>query len=120
MATQSAAKAHRQSLKRHLRNRVVRSATKTFVKKAEAAIAAGDPEAARETVRTALSNLDRAAKNGVIHANAAARRKSRLVLRYNAAVAALQSQPPDPEKRQRRRTKAAEPTKARKPKKTGK
>lgn len=89
MATSSAAKAHRQSLKRRLRNRMVRSATRNFVKKAESAIAAGDPEAAREAVRSALIGLDRAAKKGVIHANAAARRKSRLVLKYNAAVAAL-------------------------------
>lgn len=120
MATRSAAKAHRQSLKRHLRNRVVRSTTKTFVTKAEVAIAAGDPETAREAVRTAFSNLDRAAKKGVIHANAAARRKSRLVLKYNAAVAALQSPPPEAEKPQRRRTKAAKPTKARKTKKAAK
>lgn len=120
MATRSAAKAHRQSLQRRLRNRVVRSATKTSTKKAEAAIAAGDPEAARQAVRTALSNLDRAVKKGVIHPNAAARRKSRLVLKYNAAVAALQSQPPAAEKRPRRQTKAAKPSKGGKTRKTGK
>lgn len=120
MGTRSAAKAHRQSLKRRLRNRMVRSATKTLVKKAEAAIASGDLEAARDAVRIALSNLDRAAKKGVIHANAAARRKSRLVLKYNAAVAALQAQPSEAEKPKRRRTKAAQPTKARKSKKAGK
>ncbi|MDP2675139.1 MAG: 30S ribosomal protein S20, partial [Dehalococcoidia bacterium] len=91
MATRSATKAHRQSLKRRLRNRIVRSATKTIVKNAEATIAAGDPEAARLAVRAALSKLDRAAKKGVVHANAAARRKSRLVLKYNAAVAAIQA-----------------------------
>ena len=111
MATRSAAKAHRQSLNRRLRNRIVRSATRTIVKKAEAAIAAGDPEAARLAVRAALSNLDRAAKKGVIHANAAARRKSRLVLKYNAAVAAVQTPPAEVEKPKRRRTKAAETAK---------
>lgn len=120
MGTRSAAKAHRQSLKRRLRNRMTRSATKTVTKKAEAAIAAGDPEAAREAVRIALSNLDRAAKKGAIHANAAARRKSRLVLKYNAAVAALQIQPSEVEKPKRRPTKAARPSKARKPKKAEK
>ncbi len=108
MATRSAEKAHRQSLKRRLRNRIVRSASRTLVKKAEAAIASGDPEASRLAVRAALGNLDRAAKKGVIHANAAARRKSRLVLKYNAAVAALQVQPGEVEKPKRRRTKAAE------------
>ncbi len=111
MATRSATKAHRQSLKRRLRNRIVRSATRTIGKKAEAAIAAGDPEAARLAVRAALSNLDRAAKKGVIHANAAARRKSRLVLKYNAAVAAVQTPPAEAEKPKRRRTKAAETAK---------
>lgn len=99
---------------------MVRSATKTVTKKAEGAIAAGDAEAAREPVRIALSNLDRAAKKGVIHANAAARRKSRLVLKYNAAVAALQAQPSEAEKPKPRRTKAARPSKARKPKKAKK
>lgn len=121
MATKSAAKAHRQSLKRRLRNRIVRSATRTLVKNAEAAIAAGDPEEARTAVRAALSGLDRAAKKGVVHANAAARRKSRLVLKYNAAVAALQVAPAEPEKPKRRQTKAAKPpTKARKAKKAEK
>lgn len=107
MATRSAAKAHRQSLKRRLRNRRARSATKTFVKKAEVAIAAGDPEAARAAVRAALGNLDRAVTKGVLHANAAARRKSRLVLKYNAAVAAMQAQPEAEEAPKRRQARAA-------------
>jgi small subunit ribosomal protein S20 len=111
LATQSAAKAHRQSLQRRLRNRVVRTSTKTIVKKAETAIAAGDPEVSREAVRTALGALDRAATKGVIHANAAARRKSRLVLKYNAAVAAIQTPPTKAEKPKRRQTKTAKSTK---------
>jgi small subunit ribosomal protein S20 len=99
---------------------MVRSATKTLAKKAEAAITAGDAEAAPEAVRIAVSNLDRAAKKGVIHANAAARRKSRLMSKYNAAVAALQAPPSETEKAKTRRTKAARPSKARKPKKAEK
>jgi small subunit ribosomal protein S20 len=115
LATSSAAKAHRQSVKKRLRNRMVRSATRGAVKKAETAIAAGDPEAAREAVRAALSNLDRAAKKGVIHANAAARRKGRLVLKYNAAVAAIQAPGDEEEKPKRGKAKAksAGTTKAR-------
>jgi len=120
LATTSAAKAHRQSLKRRLRNRMVRSAIRTYVKKAEVAIASGDPEAARVAVRAALRNLDRAAKKGVMHANAAARRKSRLVLRYNAAVAALQAPPVEEERPKRRQTKAAKDTKSAKPRKAKK
>jgi small subunit ribosomal protein S20 len=127
LATRSAAKAHRQSLKHRLRNRMVRSATRTTVKKAEVVIAAGDPEAAREAVRAALSYLDRAAKKGVIHANSAARRKSRLVLKYNAAVAAVQAPAAEAEAPKRRRAtggkaaakpaKPAKATRAKKPKK---
>ncbi len=90
MATRSAAKAHRQSLKRRLRNRAVRGATKTAIKNATAGIASGDLEAARETVRAAIIALDRAAQKGVLHPNNAGRRKSRLLLKYNAAVAAVQ------------------------------
>ena len=90
MATRSAAKAHRQSLKRRLRNRAVKSATKTTVGLAVARIASGDLDAARDEVRAAISALDRAARKGVMHPNKAARGKSRLLLKYNAAVAARQ------------------------------
>lgn len=96
MATRSAAKAHRQSLKRHLRNRAVRSATKTAMKRAVVSIASGDLEAARHEVRAAISTLDRASQKGVLHPNNAARRKSRLLLKYNAAVAALQTPAEEP------------------------
>jgi small subunit ribosomal protein S20 len=120
LATKSAAKAHRQSLKGRLRNRMVRSANRTVIKKAEAAIAAGDPEAARTAVLAAGSALDRAAKKGVIHANAAARRKSRLVLKYNAAEVALQAEPVEVEKPKRRQKKATKSTKSTKTRKTKK
>ena len=91
MGTRSAIKAHRQSIKRRLRNRAVKSATKTAIKRATDAIAGGDIDAAREAVRAAISTLDRAAQKGVLHSNNAGRRKSRLLLRYNASVAALQT-----------------------------
>ncbi len=90
MATRSAAKAHRQSVKRGLRNRAVKSATKTAVKHANEAIASGDPEVARAAVREAIRDLDVAARKGVIHPNNAGRRKSRLLLKYNVLVAAMQ------------------------------
>jgi len=91
LGTRSAIKAHRQSIKRRLRNRAVKSATKTAIKRATDAIAGGDIDAAREAVRAAISTLDRAAQKGVLHSNNAGRRKSRLLLRYNASVAALQT-----------------------------
>jgi small subunit ribosomal protein S20 len=91
VATRSAEKAHRQSLKRHLRNRAVKSATKTAVKKANAAILSHDINAARDAVREAIIALDKAAQKGVLHANNSARHKSRLLIKYNAAVAVLQT-----------------------------
>lgn len=106
MATRSAAKAHRQSLKRRLRNRIVRGSTKTAIKRADAAIAGGDLESARLAVRAALGSLDRAVSKDVLHANNAARRKSRLFLKFNAAVAAVQA-PPAPAARKKRETKPA-------------
>ena len=42
-------------------------------------------------MRAAIRSLDRAAQKGVLHPNNAGRRKSRLLLRYNASVAALQT-----------------------------
>src|SRR2546426_5102489 len=69
LATRSAAKAHRQSVKRRLRNRAVKTATKTAIKRANESIAGADLDAAREAVRAAISSLDRAASKGVLHPN---------------------------------------------------
>ena len=114
MATRSAAKAHRQSLKRRLRNRAVKSSTKTAVRRANESILGGDMEAAREATRAAIQALDRAAQKGVLHANSAGRRKSRLLLRFNAAVAAIQAPEAEP-KKPRAVKKAPEPKAAKKP-----
>jgi small subunit ribosomal protein S20 len=83
--TKSALKRLRTSEKRHQRNRAVKSATRTYVKKARTAITQHPAEAQAELV-AAISALDKAAKKGVIHRNNAARRKSRLMKRYNAAM----------------------------------
>ncbi len=74
---------HRVAERRRQRNRPYRTAARTFVKKAEAAIRSGDPQAAAEAVRAAISMLDRVAVKGVIHKNNAARRKSRLMAKFN-------------------------------------
>ncbi len=81
--TRSAKKRMRQNEKARLRNRRYVSGSRTAVKKARSLIAAGDPDAASEAVRTACSMLDRAATKGVIHRNNAARRKSRLMAALN-------------------------------------
>lgn len=68
---------------KRVRNRPYRSAARTFVKKAEVAIKAGDQTAASSAVGEALSMLDRVASKGIIHRNNAARRKSRLMKKFN-------------------------------------
>ena len=78
----AAQKRMRQEQKRRLHNRSVKSLVKTQITKARHAITLD--ENAEEAVRAAVSELDRAAKKGVIHRNNAARRKSRLMKQLNA------------------------------------
>lgn len=76
--TRSAKKRLRQDEKKRIRNQAAKTRIKTETKKA---LAGGD-------VATALSAIDRAAAKGIIHKNTAARKKSRLVSKLNAAQAA--------------------------------
>ena len=71
-------KRNRQNDKRRLRNRVYRGTARIAVKNARTAIDSGVPESKAALV-SAISALDKAAEQGVIHRNNAARRKSRLV-----------------------------------------
>jgi len=80
--TKSAQKAWRQGQSRALRNQAARSAVRTYVKKATEAVATTAEEAA-SIVRAAVRALDRAAQRGIVHPNAAARRKSRLMSRLH-------------------------------------
>lgn len=82
--TVSARKRIRTNERRRVRNLMVRSELKTFVKKAVQATAA-KAENTPAALATALKALDQAAAKGIIHKNQAARRKSRLVRRYNIA-----------------------------------
>lgn len=68
------------------RNKAYRSALKTAVKKADAAIDANSADAA-EVLKAAVKTIDKAAVKGIIHKNNAARKKSALVARYNKANA---------------------------------
>ena len=79
----SAEKRNRQRVKRTDRNRAAKSALRTTLKKARAAIAAG--ENVEELTRQAHSELDRAAKKGVIPAKRAARLKARSAKAARAA-----------------------------------
>ncbi len=78
---QSAKKDLRKSRAAAVRNRAQRSALRTAVKKAKAGSAAADDRL------TATALLDRAARKGLIHKNAAARQKSKLAKAANKAAA---------------------------------
>ena len=84
----SALKAQRQNLKQRARNRKNVSQLKTQVKKLRSAVASGNGEAAAALLSETVSVIDRAAKKGVIHDNAASRFKSRLTRRVNGVKAA--------------------------------
>ena len=67
------------------RNKAVKSALKTHIRKFREAAAEGDVEKAQELAKVACKALDKAATKGVIHANQAANRKSAVA----SAAAAL-------------------------------
>jgi small subunit ribosomal protein S20 len=76
--TPSAKKRLRQSQEQRLRNRGVKSQLRSLDRKVREAVAAGDVDGADAAVRVAAKRIDQASSKGVIHKNAAARRKSRL------------------------------------------
>jgi small subunit ribosomal protein S20 len=79
--TDSARKRIRQNVVRTARNHARKSRMRTFVKKVEAAIAAGNREAANAALREAQPEMQRAAGKGVIHKNTIARKLSRMTAR---------------------------------------
>ena len=66
------------------RNKSIKSAVKTSIKKAEAAVTAKDKKAAAAALQNAISTIDKAASKGVYHKNNAARKVSRLSKAVNA------------------------------------
>ncbi len=84
----SAAKAARQSERRRMRNKSVKSLVKSTIRQAETLVAGDDLDAATTAVTQAVSTLSKAAKKGVLHKKNAARRRSRLTLKLNKAKAA--------------------------------
>jgi small subunit ribosomal protein S20 len=68
--------------KRHERNKSVKAELKTRTKRATETVGTDDNE---EAVRAAIKRIDSAASKGIIHKNAAARKKSRLMKKVNAA-----------------------------------
>jgi small subunit ribosomal protein S20 len=74
----SALKAHRQSVARAEANQQVRSKIRTLARQVEEAVAKKDAANAQKLLNEAFSVWDKAAKHGVVHDRAAARKKSRL------------------------------------------
>jgi small subunit ribosomal protein S20 len=67
-----------------LRNKSVKSALKTSIRRFREAADAGDREAAHTAMQQASRQLDKAASKGVIHANQAANKKSAMATRANS------------------------------------
>ena len=68
---------------RAARNKAIRSKVKTFVKKVEAAITAGDKAAAEAALPVAIAEISKAASKGIFHKNTAARKVSRITKAVN-------------------------------------
>ena len=82
--TTSAKKATRKIARRTAVNKARRSRVRNFIRKVEEAISSGDQAAASTALRAAPPELMRAAGKGVLHANTASRKVSRLAQRVKA------------------------------------
>ena len=67
-----------------LQNKIFKTQLKTEVKKYEAAVQAGDLALAQATYKAATKKIDQAAARGIIHKNAAARKKSQFTKKLNS------------------------------------
>jgi small subunit ribosomal protein S20 len=85
----SALKAHRQNLRHRNRNRGNRSSLRTFLKQFKDRLEAGKPEEAKNALAELYATIDKSEHKKAISKNAAARQKSRLSKRVNAALAGL-------------------------------
>ena len=83
--TKSAERRMRNSARKRLHNRSIKSSLHQLEKKYVALLAAGKKEDASATLRAVSSAFDKAAKSGVVHCATASRKKSRLALRLAKA-----------------------------------
>jgi len=89
--SRTAAKRVAVARRRTIRNRSIKSAVKTVIRKFERALAAADLDLAHRYLREAVIRIDKAASKGVFHKNTAARKKSRLARKLNRATAGAAS-----------------------------
>ena len=69
--------------KKTLRNKIIKTRTKTAIKKVVVAVGTGDKSVANTALVNAISNIDNATSKGVFHKNNASRKKSRLAKLVN-------------------------------------
>lgn len=81
----SAEKRIRRNAKRATINGARRSRIRTFIKKVELALSAGDADAAQKALAAAQPEMDRGVAKGILHKNTVARKLSRLTARVKAA-----------------------------------
>ena len=74
----TAAKRHRQNIKRRIRNRMVKSELRTNTRRLLELVESQSPEDAKKQYVSVANLLDRAVSKGVLHRNTAARKKHRL------------------------------------------
>ena len=79
----SSKKRIRVTLRQTLRNRIIKSRTKTAMRRVVAACAANDAAGAKAALTNAVKTIDKAATKGVYHKNNAARKKSKLTRMVN-------------------------------------
>lgn len=88
------AKRARQAQVRRNRGQMLRTKYRTIVKRARAAIKSGDAEVAKQAVARMQEAADKTASKGIIHANAAARTKSRINAQLKKLTQAQPAQQP--------------------------
>ncbi len=82
MSNKSAEKRERENVVRRMRNRQVKSAVRTAIKKFDAAVTANDKEASKAAMDLSFKLLDGAFSKGVLHKNTASRKKARMHAAY--------------------------------------
>ena len=83
--TKTAEKSARSAARKAERNKAIKSGVKSKITRAEKLVVAKKGQEANVAVTEAISSLDKAAKRKVMHANTAARKKSRLMKKLNAS-----------------------------------
>ena len=108
--------------KKNSQNKMIKTSVKTAIKKFNAALAAGDAEAAEKLLPETVSVIDSAASKGILHKNNAANKKSALAKNLNALKAnpkaAVQEEAKAEEAKEAETAPVAEAPVEAKPKKT--